>query len=91
MMMMLQKIVSLLLMYAIIFRTSALYPRRILGGKSNPGLSKEREMVNKLLHRMLDTAYETFKDMGVSESELKKVDSKRALIKACYFHAVACY
>ncbi|GAB1606153.1 Hypothetical predicted protein [Argonauta hians] len=54
-------------------------------------ISKERLLANRLLHRLLDVAYETFRDYGGTEHELKEIQRKRAVITACYFQAVSCY
>lgn len=54
-------------------------------------LSRERQLANRLLHRLLDVAYETFRDYGGTENELKEIQRKRAVITACYFQAVSCY
>lgn len=54
-------------------------------------ISRERQLANRLLHRLLDVAYETFRDYGGTEHELKEIQRKRAVITACYFQAVSCY
>ena len=55
------------------------------------GIPRERELANRLLHRLMDVAYETFKEMGGSEPELKEMQRKRSYIQTCYFQAVTCY
>ncbi|KAK3105177.1 hypothetical protein FSP39_018969, partial [Pinctada imbricata] len=51
----------------------------------------ERDLANRLLSRLLDVAYETFREMGGSEEELREVQRKRSHIAACYFQAITCY
>ncbi|VDH94865.1 Hypothetical predicted protein [Mytilus galloprovincialis] len=50
-----------------------------------------REVANRLLSRLMDVAYDTFKDLGVGQEELREVHRKRSQITACYFQAVSCY
>ena len=56
----------------------------------SPQLSS-REVANILLSRLMDVAYDTFKDLGVGPEELREVHRKRSQITACYFQAVSCY
>ena len=54
-------------------------------------ISHEREIANRLLHRLMDVAYETFKEMGGSNVELQEIQKKRSYIQTCYFQAISCY
>ncbi|KAK6177369.1 hypothetical protein SNE40_015483 [Patella caerulea] len=54
-------------------------------------LSRELELANRLLHRLMDVAYETAKDFGAKEDDLKNIKQKRNIITACYFQAITCY
>jgi hypothetical protein len=54
-------------------------------------LQKKIFVANILLSRLMDVAYDTFKDLGVGPEELREVHRKRSQITACYFQAVSCY
>ena len=54
-------------------------------------MTREREVANRLLHRLMEVAYDTFKEMGGSTAELQEMQRKRSYIQACYFQAISCY
>ncbi|KAL5013191.1 hypothetical protein ScPMuIL_007461 [Solemya velum] len=82
----------LLISVCLIWTSSAVPSGRTIG--ENAVMSKaftEKEIANRLLERMMDVAYETFRELGGSERELGEVQRKRSMITACYFQAVTCY
>jgi uncharacterized protein YpmB len=56
-----------------------------------PPSTPEREMMNRVLSRVLDLAYEMYREMGASQDDLQDLKHKRGVIQACYFNAVSCY
>ena len=54
-------------------------------------MTPEREMMNRVLSRVLDMTYELYKELGASREDLKELHHKRGIIQTCYFQAVSCY
>ncbi|KAK7094219.1 hypothetical protein V1264_007870 [Littorina saxatilis] len=54
-------------------------------------MTSEREMMNRVLSRILDVTYEMYKEMGASPQDLKELHHKRGVIQTCYFQAISCF
>ena len=54
-------------------------------------MAPERELMNRVLSRVLDMTYEMYRELGASPQDLKELHHKRGIIQTCYFQAVSCF